>query len=384
MLLPLSGKAFAETGTPEPSPTATPTNQPFYKTPTPGPTKQITCDFQSVPNGWGTVTPSVGWFSACSKCPQVPKTPVPTNSLLYDPRMPTSTPWVTATPYPVQATVTIRNDGGHGYFTEFDHLYGPLAIGYSPYAITDQTNFFFKAGQFDYTVQVDFSGFKNDTWQASELIVSLTNPAYMSTPLKVEITGTVNTVQTGDVDVSWNSWLYPGEPSKDIFKKAPFTGGYSGKVTVHFSGICDADLYHECTVKLIVQNKTGSGSTMWTGWTIWKGAKPSQSYCSSVSGEYNGAEGVLDTDLGQVIALPKITLGWKRCAQIMPFTLDFSWIPGISGAGLGEATQWPGLEICRQPVYFGKLNLLGLEIDLDLVAFGMASLFLGRRILFRS
>lgn len=385
----LGNRVFAQTGTPVPLPTNTPTDEPFFKTSTPQPTKNLSCQYVGTPVGWGVRTPVALWSSSCGQCPNVPKPTAGPGSIFYQTQVPpTVTPLFTPT-----ATVkpmtggSIRIDGPtSGSITVLSSMYGVpqvFASAYSPYSILNQIIFFNADGYFHFTFVYDWTGNKADTWQSNTVKIGMSVPNYLTAAgMNVKTTGYYQ-YGSNNVPLNYEGVIKTGGSEVMLFNMTPVIGALKGQLTVEFSGVCTADSYHSCDFKVYHSVGTASGSTLNGGFTVWKGSKPADplpgdgGYCSVVDG-YAAND---PQNANSIIGLPSMTLGWARCATITGVDIPLTWIPGREGLGMPETLSWPGLQICFRPIKFGYLSFLGLDIDLDLMALAMGGIFIVRKIM---
>lgn len=104
---------------------------------------------------------------------------------------------------------------------------------------------------------------------------------------------------------------------------------------------------------------------------------PTQSvngYCSEIQEESEEQEPLLK--------LPNFMVGQSVCYQIQGYEVDFgavNWLPGVNI----PTVVVPGFNICLKAIEFGKLDLIGFQIDLDMLA-GLAGAIALLRIFLRS
>lgn len=81
-------------------------------------------------------------------------------------------------------------------------------------------------------------------------------------------------------------------------------------------------------------------------------------YCSEI--EEEGEE-------EELFNMPNFLVGEATCHTFQGHTIDFSsvnWLPGVNI----PTVEMPGIEICIMGIYFGNLDILGYEINLDTLA----------------
>ncbi|MEO5355287.1 MAG: hypothetical protein H7835_19030 [Magnetococcus sp. XQGC-1] len=101
---------------------------------------------------------------------------------------------------------------------------------------------------------------------------------------------------------------------------------------------------------------------------------PVVSYCTTVSG--------LDTDNGFSM-LPNPRLGVASCTGWDEVTIDLDPLNLLPGLSEYTELYLPAVSICLRPIYFGNIQLFGMDIDLDIIAAVIAGVFFFR-LFFRS
>lgn len=353
-------------------PYSTGTLEPLYKTPTVGPTKNVTCPL-GTPVRWGTVTPFPGWEGLCRACE-------PTEQFAtYEPFTPapyTPAPWGTAgtpdpngTPTP-GGTSTPQIIGSptpeYTLFTVND-LNFPYAFTWSYYNLDyyDLKDQYFLVknpavmNMYSVPVTVFVWGYLNNGWGANThlLIQNLSDSAM-----------TITSPEFGTVTIGANEvqdWEINEGGAFDNGTDHFIISGYTRllhqsddrvfKVWLHFwSGGFHDHSHHgsaEFGIPWMEPTPTSLPPTATPG------------YCECV----NDCGGDIPEPDPFVPPIPRI--GTPSCNQIGGLAIDMSWIQSIGNL---LNSQWsvgsliiPGVNICVTPLYLGHMSLMGIDIDLD-------------------
>ncbi len=347
----------------EPTPTPSPDWQPLFPTNTPAPTENYQCP-DGNPDGYGTITPDPYWWINCANC-ITPGSPT---------QGATSTLDLTSTPTPTP-------DPGELHVKAFGYQpMTPLNCGYfgNPPAQHCLAEWYLTIPEADNGQEIvgrlwgGISGRWNNvdiyyTWNVS----NLWDPggAYLN----------FDSTYWGYLEYD-NSEMDPNEvrgliPWLGTIRTAalaewadPINGMDGGTYLMHY-------WFPANTV----------GAEDWYLFMFYKGTElgavptpsPIAGYCGSVAGEGGGQGQDLDS------WLPQILVAEGTCIQVLGWTIDLSvlnWLPGLEG--ITDVTL-PGFHLCVNPIQFGEVQLFGVGIDLDLIAFLGAGLVI-LRILLRS
>jgi len=368
---------------------STPTFQPLY-------TQQPTYIPNSIcpgyqPSGWGAVTPDPVWYLYCSKC----ITPEGSyNWPTYEWPELTPQPTLTGTPEPTQ---TLALPLG----LSLQHNYEPGGSGGG----------FLDAGiLYEHCINVDVDPIPQ---------ININNLAGDSSipvtwGIDFEWYGIHNANSYAPYDVSpvmrfYNSWyadcfveIIDGRHEGESFwlteyhqyKDLPILHTYRHNEEFSFNEFdrmnvtCDYSDYRgyemQISLRLSTLNDSWTMNTITTWWPYDIGARPpdiltptptivptssGSDYCDIVLPESGGEP-----------ALPIPKIGEPACASLGGLTIGMGWFNTLFGTSLADLVI-PGIEACFIPIEFGELQILGVTVNLDLIALGMASILLFRIIL---
>lgn len=377
----------AQTETPPPPDTPTPTYQPVFPTYTPLPTEGMDCPEGRQPLGAGTVTPNPYWSANCAQC-ITPEWAIETSTLWpTSTAMPTATatvsPTATSTPISYYVSARYKLDGGSDQI-----LYqGWNNINFGPAT--------------SHELQVTLADIRSN-WSAYLIIVTeATGVKAANSQHYDRITATKSTSVTGYAygmydlfGLAWD-WLYgvgswfddyrnymaPGEFDvpfnytlwNGFYFHVSNNGGYPGKNLIWYqrpynSPTWGGNISGRFRVYLQLWPDAGPTATPSPTMTPYATATYPASFCSEVEGE----EGQGETE--DYFALPAPTFGSSTCYGIDSITIPLSWL-GFDDVYI------PGVEVCFKPIYFGILKMFGLNIDLDYIAYVLAGVAILRMIL---
>lgn len=125
--------------------------------------------------------------------------------------------------------------------------------------------------------------------------------------------------------------------------------------------------------------------------SIYYGIPPQDPTPTPTATQNTGYCQYVGTDPGDVgeVELPRIEIGPVldgNCVKIGGFTVGWGWIGSFTqfmGLTAPEDLVIPRLKICYRMIRFGKLKMLNLEMDMDILAFVVAAIA-AVRLLFRS
>lgn len=340
-------------------PTGTPTWEPLFKTATPAPTRSYDCP-NTLPAGWGTVTPQAWWSMNCSQC-LLQLTP----SLTPEP---TFTPWASETPGGPTPTATatetpefvlhVYQDFAPFEFTTFNSSSGQ--VFYYPSAGPGQ-DYVHWVSNGDIVIVgfiVDYvTGAGGGGWTFGDIAgqVGWGGAFNRTFAGMISTWDGANSLLAGH---GWDSTSYNAERDA-LLSVYPLSQGNTGFAVVH-SGSQDSTGWAE-GIRVRWQRGTQAGPQTWrirgivyaiTGSLEPPGPQPVVDYCGTVNdGLVSGPE----TDLG--VSLPTVEVGASSCY-------------GFDGLFV-EIGDWeinmPALQLCLKPIRFGSLDLFGIVISIDLM-----------------
>lgn len=359
--------------TPVPTETPTPTSEPMFHSSTQTSTLPAVCLDSGLPSGWGTITPSWNWSLNCGKC-VVPATPTPGPGSIYY-KSPTPGPTITPSPTAVSIALTGKIDG-NAILEKVPWTVNKAPIDWgSGTAVTWQFDGGAGVGTrkvgleylVDYYMTYESGGWQNDIY----LDIFNTGPSLVTVEfLSGWRAGQVQTINSGG---HYNVMVWHQQATTKVEIRDRFNISWSGDVT-----------NYDVQVKYYAYSAYSNGNTKIQGNTTWykngyvmPTPTPGVSYCNVVDG-YNPGDPALDGPIGD---LPVFMIGWARCVQLGPLTLDLGWIPGRELLGLPEGISWSGVRICFRPLQFGKVRFFSMEVDLDLMAGLMVGIWIARRMM---
>lgn len=361
----------------------TQTWEPLFKTPTPGPTMDIGACPSGLPGDWGTETPSPLWFSQCFNC-FLTLTPWATTTPAY----PSQTPGVgtgTVTPLPSQTTTPTASatPGAAPTITPTPNFRYYLGASIGSFTVQKQAQSWYGWQLVDFNVPDDyFGGFVADVTINGNVDAQLANcngmgcnyqGAWQSLADLDRQGGAKVCVTSGDggfsytqmcsnllpgishVPINHISWINGNRNLTGIFQ-AYGHPDYSGSITVS-------------NVQLILWGNDWQRITP-TPTPVTPTPELNGSYCSNV----NGVPGSLPGG-NELPDLPVIVVGQASCVVLEPFSLNTSILNWIEGFEI-NSLDFPGLRICVSPIRFGTLDIVGVSINLDLMAMVMAGVMI--------
>jgi len=340
--------------------------------------------------GWGYITPAPEWLLCCSQCV------TPESGYLWPTyEWPDLTPQPSATGTP-QPTQTLEYPLG----LSLQHIYEPGGSGggllnsgqYYEHCINADVDPWPKislnnlAGESAVPVTwgVDFSwyGLHNGaSYDPYDVTNYMRFYNYWGTNCFIDIVDGKHAGQS--------FWLTEYHEYIDL----PILHTYSHKEDFSFNEYdrinitCDTstDNGYELEITLRLHQLTDSWS-MYTG-TIWYpfdiGERPPEEPLPTPTGTQIAdsdycAVVIPDSEVEQDLPIPRI--GDPVCASLGGFGIGMAWFNTLFGTSVNDLVI-PGIEFCFIPIEFGDLNLFGIEIDMDLIALGMASILIFRIIL---
>lgn len=339
------------TPTPGPSPTpGIPTWEPFFQTPTPGPTIDARCPLGQIV-GFGTVTPDPAWSQTCSVCvsTQIPTAVWPTQPVTMTPyptvtvsgtsiaavtvtptRIVTLTVAPTPTPTPTPnftyTTITVINNWNGAWYKGFDYYAADVCPGSSP--------------EIDaYMVTGAVTGGAN-RWFYEDIPISALNN-------QVLVSGQSYTFYNH----VYSQWLAAGSPvefNTGTRFTALWQGGLS-RVKVHFTF-----------------DDTQAGSVTWTTAKL---LCRSTSYATPVPTVIPYCSIVKPKPVDREDYFPMPRVGVNNCDIWIPgFTLDLSFLTSLGVTWLPASVTFANISICYREISFGFARLFGVDINLDFMA----------------
>lgn len=391
MLLSGINPVYAQDPTPTTTPPPTATFRPLFPTATPAPTQLYECNGVQ-PSGWGVVTPNPYWLMNCRHC----ITPIPVGDWGDNVNLPTVDPELgfgdqTPTPPP----------GGGGDPGDHD-----IQLFYS----LDGTNY----------TEILYNEVKFiNTYPKKTLILKLVK----NNPTKdlYELVG-INMVGEGNLTTPYSDWpatLYHEISTIDLNTKGYFqvidsnipnspvmlqpqdiayNQGFNSQplyICTSTSG-CDYEFDYTFNLEIgmdveyddqlgfiykwrpngVSYSNTNLIEIQWKygGYTESPSAPPDQTACSVVVPKSEGP----GSDTG--IEIPYIGIGNDVCFAIGGQEIPLGWLDLFLEGEAPTTFTIPGIRICFTEIRFGVLNILGVEVDLDYLAFGMAAILLFRMI----
>ena len=383
---PFVTDALAEDATP-----TQPVWNPLYPTETPAPTTNYVCPPDD-PAGWGTVTPDPYWMIQCGNCAEMndfhTSTPLPTNT-----PWPTPTHDGTGTPYPTEMPYP---DEFYSYQPEFEYVpydspndgdNGVSAYLHWTMPPEYRDRYFEMVG-----VNVEINFTSCDVWTGFGVAKSYPEYSdhfwYPGSMLYCGV-GTRNYYLT--YSPMWGEPQYPFPYSGEGMWKWYVTGDVNGTIPEpkymvnpgypgEFGNFRNA-LLESGDLKLYINHggKPGHVYNVEKVEMVFYGVEPTGvvtptpyagGYCESVLPE--GTAG----DPG--INLPIITVTDPICLPIGGQTADLSVLNLIPGIDDMDTISIPGFQVCYQYISFGTLDLFGMTVDLDLLAFTIGAIALLR------
>lgn len=354
----------------------TPTWEPLYKTPTPAPTTDTTC--YGSPVGWGYVTPDAAWEMNCSSC--LPSSNIGDWSEFpasdYDGTATpsagqTTTPTVTSTPgvtywiyYDIYST-TFYNATNYGWVTAYsEQIPLPVVPGNTVQGVLlKETDFHCQNGICSNAFGVGMNGYMS-TGELSLNVMTCVN---------------INNGNNGCTALGYSS--YRNTNADKAYNYIQFNENMHDPannpltVTIGYIGFI---MYGTPVSKPVpTQTPTPSGYESWQATaTAVAGGGSSQPYCSIVQ----------PAPLGDDFALPTPLLGSNSCFTVGGFTISIGWVSNIASAvgfSIPEDITVPGLQVCLREISFGSIDIVGVKIDLDILAFAMGAVLI-LRVIWRS
>jgi len=375
------------------TPTPTPPDQPLFLTSTPAPTQNSNCP-NGQPIGMYTTTPNAVWLDKCYACI------TPTLSAFWATKTlsPWETPLNTSTPVAPTPTITPTPYSSVIYaYLYRKELNNSIDMQnntvYSQYLTYPSTN-----AQGNFNIQVrDF--LQLATYRTGfDILFQDSLPYNYFNDRKIGITaGNV----TGGIDIIFDqtSGYRPGETIhlaanaslwKTFNEAAQSYNSYwkfdvvvlssQGGTSVDFT--ISSDYYQGSINGYNLQRSFGitrGGRALIA--TPTPQATPTQSsYCNVVEGMGGGVGGGSNDS---IFSLPQITVGWARCLQFGGWIIPLEWIGTLfpdAWEGLGWPDTWgiPAAQLCFVPLNLGKMNLFGMSIDMDVIAFAIGAIALLR------
>lgn len=381
------------------TPTPTPPDISLFNTSTPEPTQNLACP-NGQPIGMFTITPNAYWLDKCQFCitptlsafwatgtPAPWETPAPTGT----PSAPTGTP--TRTPYPFNITTDLD--------TMYHASYPPTSI-HTNYNVIDQmliSNYwagssrnglfdenmalYSSSGTTDYTIYYEIS--YNVTWGSSGYAEFAYLDIYPYGIKQISFTSesTINTGQTYNLTNSSNK-IY-------VANNHHGAASYTGKIAFNLVVRNAQDTSPDALINWVVYDSGNDGvgrkndivMKFIRGGFVEPSTEPTPTptqpgYCNVVESEGTGA--INDQN---IFSLPSITIGWARCVGLGGFDVPLDWIGGLfpqmwSNMGWPATLSIPSAQLCFVPLHLGILNLFGLAIDMDIIAFAIGAIALIR------
>jgi hypothetical protein len=397
--------------------TPTPTWLPLYVTPTPAPTNDLGCRAGGAkPEGWGTVTPDVGWAYICRNCISTPTPVKPTTlpcfcatsiasglgGLFYSTDVPllTGTPAVTGTPKlcgacschnscsmlwtatPIintstptptftptatpgldwfswgsayaLATVNGQDNSGAGAFADGTKLYSNDICGApnSIGAVAVKNSFTCTAGNCSYFGH-NTSYINTNRYDGK--VMSADNAAgnnYNQIASAPAGLASMASLMASSLGATRIGIELPQGAYFDWVQPRAHSYAYWGA-----AGHDDVEIIAVvCHNRMVVKTPTPGPSPT---------PGPGLGYCSNVNGTAQNKA----TDLG--ITLPGVLVGPGTCNTYGGYTIGLSWVSAIGelvGVSVPASIGMPGITLCVKPVRFDNLNIFNMTIDLNLLA----------------
>lgn len=357
-------RVFAQSPTPQPP---TSTWEPLYKTPTAQPTSFYECP-PGLPTGFGTLTPSPLWLAGCNKClltltPGTTITPVPGYTSVFASSTPgtstpgTPTPGTTATVIPATSIpyTATPNDGlnvtvtGSHSEQNWNGTQSATITCIKDSATASHCNW---SG----TIYQPSTNNNSITWRMSMTGVPHAWGAYYAL--------NVGTIQGR---LTWPGGTYYGSINQSAY--ATFILDYStnldfgmnvqnvGAGTYTSSGVVYLNFRENPATATSIATSTAMA-------TVTPTSTPAGNMCQSV-------QGLTSSESGAELPIPR--LGPPTCSSFGGFTMSLSSLNWIPGSSFSDVTV-PLLNVCFQPMLFGKLIVLGYTFDLDNIMVFMASI----------
>jgi hypothetical protein len=379
-------------GTPTP-PTPTPTDENLYNTPTPLPTNWYTCNVGKNPTGYGTITPDAVWADKCYQC--ITRTPY------YTWATATKSPWETWTPVPPTPTITATpsptgypfgvyvfiSDNGTSALNnitvipEFSYHQYKTFTSYSAHpsgwidARSNSVGSTYKIGYILSNLShVDANAYSyyqaikiQNRMSGAALTVKFTSDSWKNPGQTITVNA--NTTTTIAYWVNLTGWgAYDLRSSSPIKFDVTVNGNSWGNSTLDYTVTSyGGDLGNSATRYWDMYSIVQIGGIVTTTPTPQPTANTS--YCASVK------PAPTQNEIDAQFSLPKITVGWARCVSLGGWTIPMGWTSSI---GNFPDITIPGFEVCAKPIKFGSMSILGLSINLDLLATVLAGIFLIR------
>ena len=348
------------TAPPENTSTPVPTSwSPLFGTATPNPTKDYSCP-AGTPVGYGQVTPNAAWNSQCQACLPIRTAVWPTQSGTAQPTaIATSAP----TPTPGGVSEYWLQEKDFDYTTQFNvtSRYDKF-FEYPPQDSNGGTGSGTLAGMFlkiDSTTGTNMDiFFVSDSWRIGNYTLGANTTVY-----QVQCDWDF---QNCDQYFSSRGIPYIMKAKADL-GPVPFGGGGNRGIGWKGWACCGPT----------VQSVVGKYGNIWAGTPP---EPPSNSICGEVNKGFTpGAPG----DNGN---LPSPMIGNPTNFNVGGWTIGTGWISELAqlfGIELPTSIYVPQFTFSFTPIKFGVLEMFGVEVDLDIMAFVMAAL-LAVRILVRS
>lgn len=380
------------------TPTPTPPDTNLFNTSTPAPPVNYACP-NGQPQGMFTITPNAYWLDKCQFCitptlsafwatntPAPWETPAPTGT----PSAPTATP--TRTPYPFTITTDMDTVYNVSYpptnpktnYNIFDNILVPNSwSGSSRHGYYDENiALYSSSGTSDYIIYYEIT--YSVAWPSSgyaEFAVLEIYP-YGVKQISFMPDSTINPGQTFNLVNSTNSFYVVNNNNGAISR--------SGKIAFNLVVRNAQDASADALIKWIAYDSgnDGAGRSQSTTIKFIRGgfvnnplptATPTPAgYCNVVESEGTGQ--INDQN---IFSLPTISIGWARCVGLGGFDVPLSWIGGLfpemwSTMGWPDNLSIPSAQLCFVPLHLGILNLFGLSIDMDIIAFAIGAIALIR------
>lgn len=366
-------KVFAQSETPEP----TPTFEPIYKTQTPFPTDYYDCPEYGEMGGYGEVTPDASWMLRCGLCLSTQQyaentsTPIPT--LEGTPGTPavtlTPTPMATPTATPQQFQPGIYeiicsgaedcNTQDHMEWNEAN-LYGldhyKLESKYGYFQVDIEGEAFYQGGgsgtaAHDCKVRLCWNDCNNWTqhWEGVQ---------HGSGNYQITVDVYQNQGSAGDEGWVWVRCNSP-QPHNFDYQVSGFkiveVRGYDVMVLENTEFVPDPTPTPMAT-------------------------QEDNSYCSEISSNEIGESDGFDAE--GIFTIPVPYLGSATCQVLLPeFTIPTTAINIIPGINIENDLYFPGITFCARVIHFGVLTILNMNVDLDFYAVLIGSMMILRKIL---
>lgn len=355
LIIGISPVFAQDTATPAPTIEPTGTFEPLFMTATPGPTRDYKCaPADQTPVGWGIVTPGVLWSADCGNCmltqtPERTETAYPTSTGTPYTPTPSKTPAPTqiistATPYPTGlkfthlARSTTNGTSTGGYF-------------YSRQGQCARLDFYgVVQGNIINRDVYDYIQFKLQRYEGGNVGAYVRTITYSGSDW-MDIGGTGGSSHNFSGTYTYNNSAYPDHTFslQEVSAHTQFVDDYAGPDNFSFTVLACPNGYTMPTETPVYNFPTVTPTNT-----------PVSSYCSSVNGSSGGSGE--DWDWGM---LPNILIGTAQCVGWEQTSVDLSAINWVPGMDSWEAFDLPAVLFCMKPIYFGSVNLFGINVNYD-------------------